>query len=67
VNTTAARWLLCAPSLQHDGRSRGAGASAFYREETTMKIAILCTTSLLQACSLSARAADAREQISDNP
>lgn len=34
----------------------------FYRKETTMKIAILCTTALLLACSLSARADVTREQ-----
>jgi TonB family protein len=62
MNTMTARLLPCAPSLRHDGRSRDAGAPAFTGEGITMKNVMLCAAMLLLACSLTARAADRREQ-----
>ncbi len=53
--------MVRAPRLRHDGGSRDAGASAFTREETTMKPAVLCTVLLLLACALPVQAADKHE------
>jgi hypothetical protein len=62
LSAVTARWLPRAPSLRHDGRSRGAGAPAFTGEGITMKNVMLCAAMLLLACSLTVRAAEKREQ-----